>query len=162
MIAALTLGFALFGVALGLFYLYSTYLRRSTEGFHDIPNSLFVPKVAPGGFEMASPLSPGPANNELTEKLVASPQLPALSLSDAQGNWAEMTSERCFRSDKGEALKKTQNYLQRTNNYQHEHPDDCSAPNHEFVGTFYAPFDGVGKTPESGTKMPPSTQRCVA
>jgi len=157
MIAALTLGFALFGIALVVFYFYSLYLRRRVEGFHDVPNSLFVPKVAPGGYEEASPLSPGPANNELTEKIIANAGLPAMSMAEAEGNWAKMTSERCYRSDKGEALKKTRNYLQRTNNYVREHPDDCSAPNHEFVGTFYKPFDGVGKTPERGTDMPPST-----
>lgn len=161
MLAAVTLGFALFAGALLVLTLFSMYKRR-VEGFlDDVPNSLFVPKVAPGGYEEHSPLSPGPANNELTEKLVESAGLPAMSLSEAEGNWAKMTSERCYRSDKGEALKKTRNYLQRTNNYIREHPDDCSAPNHEFVGTFYRPFDGVGKTPERGTDTPPSTRRCV-
>jgi hypothetical protein len=65
-----------------------------------------------------------------------------------------MTSERCFRSDVGEPLKKTRNFLQRTNNYSRTHPDDCSAPNHEMVGTFYRPHDGVGATPKTGMPLP--------
>jgi hypothetical protein len=77
-----------------------------------------------------------------------------MSEAQAVGNWGKMTSEVCFRSDIGESLKKTRNYLQRTNNYQHLHPDSCSAPNHEFIGTFYTPFDGVGRYPSPGTNLP--------
>jgi hypothetical protein len=35
-------------------------------------------------------------------------------------------------------------YIQRTNNYQRDYPDNCSAPLTEFVGSVYAPKNGLG------------------
>ncbi len=99
-----------------------------------------------------------PAMSVSTEKLLTSDRLIPMSEQDAVANWSRMTSEKCFRTDMGEQLKPVGNYLQRTNNYQHSHPDSCSAPNHEFVGTFYQPHEGVGATPASGYPLPPSTQ----
>ncbi len=146
--------------ALVVAYLYFQY---KVEGFAcgnglNVSPSLFVPATAPGGYDEESSLSPGPALNPITEKIIESPALPPMSIPEAESNFGKMTSERCFRTDIGESLKKTRNYLQRTNNYVRKHPDDCSAPNHEFVGTFYNPFDGVGRTPATGTNYPPSTQ----
>lgn len=92
-----------------------------------------------------------------TEKLIASERLRPFSEQEAVNNWSRMTSEKCYKTDMGEQLKKTRNFLQRTNNYQHSHPDSCSAPNHEFVGTFYQPHEGVGATPKTGLPYPPST-----
>ncbi len=138
-----------------------SYYRYKVEGFAgglNVSPSLFVPSVAPGGYDDESSLSPGAAMSPSTEKIITSGALPAMSADEAERNWGQMTSERCFRTDIGESLKKTRNYLQRTNNYVRKHPDDCSAPNHEFVGTFYTPFDGVGRTPATGTVYPPSTQ----
>lgn len=137
------------------------YYMYKVEGFAgglNVSPSLFVPSVAPGGYDEGSSLSPGAAMNPITEKIIESPALPPMSIPEAESNFGKMTSERCFRTDIGESLKKTRNFLQRTNNYQRKHPDDCSAPNHEFVGTFYNPFDGVGRTPATGTAYPPSTQ----
>lgn len=133
-------------------------LRKPYEGFDSIPSSYFVPGVTPGGYYEDSVLSPAAAMNIGAEKLVMSAALPAMDRSEAERNWGKMTSETCYRSDIGESLKKTRNYLQRTNNYEHVYPDSCSAPNHEFVGTFYTPFNGVGNTPASGGNYPPSTQ----
>ena len=154
MLLQLLFGFGVSAVVLAMFSLYSGYLR--TEGFLNVPNSLFVSNVTPGGTDESSVLSPGSAMNG--EKLLET--LPAMSNEEAERNWAQMTSERCYRSDIGESLKKTRNLLQRTNNYKREHPDSCSAPNHEFVGTFYTPFEGVGRNPAMGTNYPPSTQAC--
>lgn len=136
------------------------YFKQRTEGFIDlnVSPSLFVPEKTPGGNEERSSLSPGGADDPNTEKLVRSAELPAMAAAAAEANWGKMTSEVCYRSDIGESLKKTRNYLQRTNNYRHMHPDDCSAPNHELIGTFYTPFDGVGRYPLSGTNFPASTQ----
>lgn len=134
------------------------------EGFHNgdnVPQSAFIPKVTPGAAEDSSGLSPGAAFDTTTETIIENAKLKAMSLQQARANWGEMTSEKCYRSDIGESLKKTRNYLQRTNNYERSHPDSCSAPNHEFVGTFYTPFDGVGRTPNSGGDYPPSTQYCM-
>ena len=144
-------------VVLFIGYMYRQYRM---EGFVplNVPSSLFVPRVAPGGADEASDLSPGGAMDSNTEKIIQSPGLPAMSVGEAESNWGRMTSQTCYKTDIGEALKPTRNYLQRTNNYKREHPDDCSAPNHEFVGTFYKPWDGVGRTPACGADYPPSTQ----
>ena len=155
MLLKLLFGFGVAAAVFALFSLYSGYLR--TEGFLNVPNSLFVAKVTPGGYDDPTTMSPGGSAGN--EKLLTD-TLPAMDAKEAEAHWAEMTSERCYRSDIGESLKKTRNLLQRTNNYQREHPDSCSAPNHEFVGTFYTPFDGVGRNPAAGTKYPPSTQAC--
>ncbi len=98
------------------------------------------------------------ANAVNNEKLLTSDALHPFSQADAMENWSRMTSEKCLRVDAGEVLKPVGSYLQRTNNYKRSHPDDCSAPNHEFVGTFYKPHEGVGATPASGLPLPPSTQ----
>lgn len=41
-------------------------------------------------------------------------------------------------------------YVQRTNNYRREYPDNSSAPLSEFVGAVYAPKDGVGRVVPCG------------
>lgn len=165
MLFELTLGFTLFAAVLLILYiLFSRSTAAAAEGFHNgdnVPQSLFVPQITPGAAEEASRMSPGAAFDTTTETIIENAKLKAMSLQQARENWGEMTSEKCYRSDIGESLKKTRNYLQRTNNYMHSHPDSCSAPNHEFVGTFYTPFDGVGRTPESGGDYPPSTQYCM-
>ena len=148
-------------ISIVLFYFYARY---RIEGFTpgdtrlNVSPSIFSSVVPPSGAEENSELSPGGANDPLTEKIIASAALPAMSVGEAESNWGKMTSQRCYKTDIGESLKLTRNYLQRTNNYVREHPDDCSAPNHEFLGTFYNPFDGVGRTPACGTDYPPSTQ----
>jgi hypothetical protein len=142
---------------MGILVLVAIYIFRTLQEGYTNPNvspSLFVPRVTPGGNEELSDLNPAGTNNINNEKIIASSELPPMSELEAVTNWGKMTSEKCFRSDIGESLKKTRNYLQRTNNYKHMHPDSCSAPNHEFVGTFYTPFDGVGRYPLPGTNFP--------
>jgi hypothetical protein len=160
MIVQLAVGFIAFAIILSLYTMFGQYIRNQLEGFHNgdnVAQSAFVPKVTPGAAEEVSHLSPGAAFDTSTETIVEGAKLKPMSLQQARANWGEMTSEKCYRSDIGESLRKTRNYLQRTNNYQRSHPDSCSAPNHEFVGTFYTPFDGVGRTPDSGSDYPPST-----
>ena len=41
-------------------------------------------------------------------------------------------------------------YVQRTNNYPHEYPDNSSAPLSEFVGSVYNPKNGVGRVVPCG------------
>lgn len=122
-------------------------LSPTKEGFDAVPIQAFQPTTTPVGDDEGSQLSPAIALSPLSEKLAG---VPTMSMEDAQKNWGKMTSETCYRTDIGETLKKTRNYDQRTNNYVRTHPDDCSAPNHEFLGTFYTPFEGVGRTPISG------------
>lgn len=99
-------------------------------------------------------LQGAPVKSVEVEKLLLSERLVPMTAEEADQNWGKLTSERCYRSDMGEVLKPTRNFLQRTNNYQRSHPDSCSAPNHEMIGTFYRPHEGVGATPASGLPYP--------
>lgn len=49
----------------------------------------------------------------------------------------DLTAKTCYEKDFMAQTQKTGNYIQRTNNYRHGAPDNCSAPLTEFVGTFY-------------------------
>ena len=49
----------------------------------------------------------------------------------------DLTAVSCFRKDFLSATNKVGNYIQRTNNYKHATPDDCSAPLTEMVDSFY-------------------------
>ena len=48
-----------------------------------------------------------------------------------------LTAKTCYQKDFMAQSEKTGNYIQRTNNYRHAAPDNCSAPLTEFVGSFY-------------------------
>ena len=138
------------------------YAGYKMEGYANLSEAQGQATITPGGSEEISRLSPGGAADPATEKLVESVELPAMDFTEAMSNWGSMTSEQCFKTDLGESLKPTRNFLQRTNNYRHVHPDSCSAPNHEFVGTFYKPKDGVGRYPPTGLPYPASTEYCAS
>ena len=125
---------------------------RMFEGFSGGANGAATPE--PQGSVAALTDSGAKAMDVSAEKLIASTTLVPMTTQEASDAWGKMTSEKCFRSDVGEPLKKTRNYLQRTNNYPRSHPDSCSAPNHEFIGTFYRPHEGVGATPATGLPYP--------
>ena len=113
----------------------------------------------PSGVEDRSQWNPGAALSESTEKLLSefiSPQ----PESEAESAWGKIPSQTCLAVDKGEAMKPSRNYRQRTNNYKRTHPDDCSAPFHEMLGTFYAPTLGVGATVPSGLPLPGGLVEC--
>lgn len=152
MVRYLVIGLVLFGVA--VLYLYTGYLRRKENEGEGFADSVDLPKIVPGGSDDRSIFAPGIAFDPSTELLLQSTKLPAMNMEESRSNYGKMTSQQCYTSDMGEPLKQTRNFLQRTNNYVRSHPDDCSAPNHELIGTFYSPFDGVGRTPEKGTSVP--------
>jgi hypothetical protein len=144
MLAHILLGFLLFALALVVLRFWNQYVQ---EGFAvaalNVPTSAFVPSIAPGGIEPAHAMA-APAMNAATE-LLLSDRVPVLSTEQARAQWGALTSQRCLAVDAGEPLKPVGSFSQRTNNYRRRHPDDCSAPRHELIGTFYAPVDGVGK-----------------
>jgi hypothetical protein len=115
--------------------------------------------MAPLGRMDPSGLSPGAAMSLSTEKLL-SEFVPVQSDSNADAAWANIPSQTCLASDQGEKLKPSRSYYQRTNNYKRTHPDDCSAPFHEMLGTFYAPTLGVGATAPSGLPLPGGLVEC--
>ncbi len=54
------------------------------------------------------------------------------------------TARGCALIDKGRQEELGGQYVQRTNNYRRDYPDNCSAPLSDFVGAIYKPKDGVG------------------
>ena len=168
MLPWIVFSFLVFGIALvGLSTLNKSRLHENFQDAADLGNNRFWFKdwkyetskdKMPEGVSDRSVYAPGDAFNVTTEKLLA-PTIQPLSVLDAEAAWDKTTSQVCYQHDAGEVLKKTRNYLQRTNNYPRSYPDSCSAPFHEFLGTFYEPsMGGVGQTPKSGTDFPPSTQ----
>jgi len=57
-----------------------------------------------------------------------------------------LTAASCYVQDRTNALQLGGQYVQRTNNYQRDYPDNCSAPMTEFVDSMYKPRNGVGLT----------------
>uniref|UniRef100_A0A6C0IA67 Uncharacterized protein n=1 Tax=viral metagenome TaxID=1070528 RepID=A0A6C0IA67_9ZZZZ len=47
------------------------------------------------------------------------------------------TSEACYAADYSRTIEVEPSFAQRTNNYKRKMCESCSAPNHDFVGTFY-------------------------
>ena len=57
-----------------------------------------------------------------------------------------LSAGECANTDSARQMELGGQYVQRTNNYQREYPDNCSAPLSEFVGGFYQPKKGgVGR-----------------
>jgi len=48
-----------------------------------------------------------------------------------------LTAKTCFQKDFLAQTEKTGNFIQRTNNFTHAGPDNCSSPLTEFVDSFY-------------------------
>jgi hypothetical protein len=115
--------------------------------------------MAPLGTDDPSQLSPGAALSQSTEKLL-SDFVPVQSEQTAEDAWAKIPSQTCLATDQGEKLKPSRSYYQRTNNYKRTHPDDCSAPFHEMLGTFYAPTLGAGATIPTGLPLPGGLVEC--
>jgi len=84
----------------------------------------------------------------------AAPQVAAFSAAGAQGLLAdvipldvrlsERTAAQIANIDKSRQLELGGQYVQRTNNYRRDYPDNWTAPLSEFVGAIYRPKDGVG------------------
>lgn len=157
MLVDIALGFLLYVCSM-IAFLYYTWFVEKSEGFQSGSGSgSGEPTIPPGGNDSKTSLSPAAAMNTNNELIVQNTNIQPVKQEVARENWSKMTSESCYRKDLGEELKRTGNYLQRTNNYIRSNPDDCSAPNHEFIGTFYDISKGIGQTPPSGGNMPPST-----
>jgi len=57
-----------------------------------------------------------------------------------------LTAASCYAQDRAVTMQLGGQYTQRTNNYQRDYPDNCSAPKTEFVDSVYKPRDGIGLT----------------
>ena len=101
--------------------------KEEEEGFADFN--------VQGKSEVGSDSGPGPAS--LTQ-----PRKPYHLLSDVLQNAPRDTigclrAGCCDETDFESRTNLTGNYLQRTNNYKREYPDNCTGPLHEFTMSFY-------------------------
>lgn len=55
-------------------------------------------------------------------------------------------ADACASQDRAREMEMGGQYVQRTNNYKRDYPDNCSAAITEFVDSIYEPRDGVGLT----------------
>jgi hypothetical protein len=97
------------------------------EGFSNLP--------VVGKTEVGS--DSGPANASLTQ-----PRKPYHLLSDVLQNAPRDTigclrAGCCNETDFEARTNLTGNYIQRTNNYKRDYPDNCTGPLHEFTMSFY-------------------------
>jgi hypothetical protein len=53
-----------------------------------------------------------------------------------------LSASDCAATDSTRQMELGGQYVQRTNNYRREYPDNCSSPLSDFVGGFYQPKEG--------------------
>jgi len=101
--------------------------KRRREFFADyLPNE--SKSTGPDGFV--------PAIAEFGQGLPLADVLkPATGLTNA-------TAKSCVATDKARQEELGGQYVQRTNNYKRDYPDDCSSLMSDFVGGFYEPKEG--------------------
>jgi hypothetical protein len=158
---AVAVGFAiLFTIGMVLEYKYHMVnTAKQSLGLENFESGSGDVDRPPSGTDDQSRLSPGGAASLSTEKLL-SDFVPVQTPPAAGAAWSTIPSQTCLASDQEEALKPSRSYYQRTNNYKRTHPDDCSAPFHEMLGTFYAPTLGVGATAPTGLPLPGGLVEC--
>lgn len=102
------------------------YSKYDREGFENQETNK-KPQIG-GVLDVAGALNPADAN--------ASPLLmgDVLEKSSHPGG---LTSKTCYKTDFIANSNMLGNYIQRTNNFKHALPDDCSAPLTEMVNSFY-------------------------
>jgi hypothetical protein len=76
--------------------------------------------------------------------------LPLADMLATQTGLTSMDASRCASVDKARELELDGQYVQRTNNYRRDYPDNCSAPLSELVNAVYKPKDGMGMTVPCG------------
>jgi hypothetical protein len=71
--------------------------------------------------------------------------LPLADVLSVQSGLNEIGYTGCGAVDEARILELNGQYMQRTNNYRRDYPDNCSAPLNEFVGAVYKPV-AIGAT----------------
>jgi hypothetical protein len=103
---------------------------RGYENFANVPESMVNVK---GIVEKTDLLTSGEPNK-------AGAQTSFTPLSDVlktKGTDGTMNASSCFQQDFLAQTEKVGNYIQRTNNFRHGTPDNCSAPRTELVDAVY-------------------------
>jgi hypothetical protein len=72
--------------------------------------------------------------------------LPLADMIAVQTKLSGLDARGCADIDRPRSMELGGQYVQRTNNYKRDYPDNCSAPLSELVGAIYKPADGVGLT----------------
>jgi hypothetical protein len=101
------------------------------ENFADAPSSLANVKGIVEKTELGTSGMPADAG----APTAYTPLADVLKTKDIDG---KMTAQTCFQKDFLAQTEKVGNYIQRTNNFRHGTPDNCSAPRTELVDAIYA------------------------
>jgi hypothetical protein len=83
----------------------------------------------------------------------AFPEGPQVALKDykkVKTGLTSMTAMSCAETDTARQGELGGQYVQRTNNYRRDYPDNCSAPLSEFVGSVYEPVSIGADVPCDG------------
>jgi hypothetical protein len=130
--------FIIMGIAFLLLVLASQYtdfsvVRPRLEVKEPFEDAAASPPVT-GLLEMSS-IAPGPADitNQRKPYHLLNGVLPDADADKPSG----LTAERCYSMNFATRFEKTNNYLQRTNNYKRGTPDNCTAPLSDLVDSFY-------------------------
>ena len=129
--------FIIMGIAFLLMIIVSQYNDFSVvrprlevkEPFEDAPTEPVT------GLVEISRIAPGPADiaNQRKPYHLLNGVLPDADADKPSG----LTAERCYSMNFSTRFEKTNNYIQRTNNYKRAAPDNCSAPLSDLVDSFY-------------------------
>jgi hypothetical protein len=83
----------------------------------------------------------------------AFPEGPQVALKDfmkVKTGLTSMSAKSCMDEDKARQSEVGGQYVQRTNNYRRDYPDNCSASRSEFVGSVYEPVAVGASVPCDG------------
>jgi hypothetical protein len=110
---------------------YANYGQQGYENFADTPGSLANVKGIVEKTDLATSGNPNEANAPTSFT-------PLSDVLKTKGTDGELTAGTCFQKDFLAQTEKVGNYIQRTNNFRHGTPDNCSAPRTELVDAIYA------------------------
>lgn len=102
-------------------------------------------RVSEGYIDYITALEGAPPDSFLPQT-GAFPEGPQVALKDfikVKSGLTSMSAISCAATDRARQGEVGGQYVQRTNNYRRDYPDNCSAPRSEFVGSVYEPI-GVG------------------
>ena len=100
------------------------------ENFADAPSSMSGVKGVVEKTDLLTSGMPGEAGAPTS-------YTPLADVLKTKGTEGAMTAGSCFQKDFMGQTEKVGNYLQRTNNFRHGTPDNCSAPRTELVDAIY-------------------------
>jgi hypothetical protein len=124
-------------IVIGLTWLYG----QQIQSFHGYR----LPEGFVNYFDTAPIVWKGP-DGVAPEMAVVDQPLPLADLLTPQPGLRSNRAEGCYCENRTRQMELGGQYVQRTNNYRRDYPDNCSAPLTEFVGAIYKPKNGVGLT----------------